>query len=478
MWSTSQTPQESVAHAVSASCAIPLFFQPVDGRYVDGGALSNLPTFVFASGKTSDRPLASRVLAFTLIGEERLGEAPDNILAHLKEVASTIVEGSVHLQGAIQDGIHTVEISTGAVQATDFDKMDSATVSSLITAGKNATDKFFDEEAIHIKSATQSSRVCASLDEMYAAITENIDRPMGAVLFVDKETKWAYDLFPTLLEWRRRGIQLRMVLSKAVSNEIEEIYRRKLLRSMGADIKEVDALPYRGFVLDIDNPLTATALIRVESHAAHPSVEAVRYDGPLDATLIRAFKENIEVQIFGNWENASGDIKFEAGKADDLIKLLKGLPQYAIPAVQLNLEPVQIDAMIPLTEKVKEFKYKQVVYISEMYRRLDIPIFTVGSVIFGDGKRSFMTPPVVEATGSGFVVIEGTARMLFCKNEKIRSMMCVVARNVLAPLPAAACKLDRVRLVGRTLRPEQRYERFDFSNLRRVEYFVHNPATY
>ena len=83
-------------------------------------------------------------------------------------------------------------------------KMDSERVSFLIDKGKKATDTFFSEEPLHIKSPTQSARVCTGLDEMYATIAENIDRPMGAVLFVDRETKWAYDLFPTLLEWRRR----------------------------------------------------------------------------------------------------------------------------------------------------------------------------------------------------------------------------------------------------------------------------------
>jgi predicted acylesterase/phospholipase RssA len=40
-------PDQAVAVAVRESCSIPLFFQAVAGRYVDGGAVSNLPAFVF-----------------------------------------------------------------------------------------------------------------------------------------------------------------------------------------------------------------------------------------------------------------------------------------------------------------------------------------------------------------------------------------------------------------------------------------------
>src|SRR6185295_15250020 len=52
VWSTAITPDDPVALAVRCSCSIPLFFEPVsigNGRYVDGGLLSNLPGFVFAT---------------------------------------------------------------------------------------------------------------------------------------------------------------------------------------------------------------------------------------------------------------------------------------------------------------------------------------------------------------------------------------------------------------------------------------------
>lgn len=43
VWNKKNTPNESVAKAVSCSCAIPGYFKPVDDRYLDGGLLSNLP---------------------------------------------------------------------------------------------------------------------------------------------------------------------------------------------------------------------------------------------------------------------------------------------------------------------------------------------------------------------------------------------------------------------------------------------------
>jgi predicted acylesterase/phospholipase RssA len=479
VWSTDKTPTEGVAHAVSASCSIPLFFQPVDGRYVDGGALSNLPAFVFTQGGSNDHPSASRVLAFTLVGEERQREDAGDFESYLKDVASTIVEGSQDLQMSIQEGVHTIRINTGAVGATDFDKMTSEAVTSLIKAGQNAADRFFAEEKLHIKPPMQSGRVCVGKDEMYSAIVETLDRPMSGVLFVDEKTDWAYSLFPTLLMWRRKGIHLRILLAKEPLNDKHETYRRRLLRSMGADIQEMDSIPYRGFIADYDKPANATALIRIQSEATTPSIEAVRYDGPLDETLIQTFREHVELMVVPNaWKNPGVNINFAAGNSDKLLALLRGLPQYASATVQLTVEQIPLTKVIPLTKHVREYKYKQVKHLYEMYKTSGLEAFQTAYLAFADGKTSLVTPPVVEASGDGFVVIEGSTRMLFCKNEGINNLTCVVARNVLAPLPAARWSLDRVRIIGRTLGPKERYEDFNYPNFRRIEYFVHNPESY
>src|SRR5262249_7493771 len=68
IWNNFDTPQDSVAFAVRASCSIPFFFQAVAQgatRLVDGGLLSNLPAFVFARDH-GERPLSDRILAFRL----------------------------------------------------------------------------------------------------------------------------------------------------------------------------------------------------------------------------------------------------------------------------------------------------------------------------------------------------------------------------------------------------------------------------
>src|ERR1700686_5354739 len=73
VWSSVDTPDESVALAVRCSSSIPIFFEPPElgnDLYVDGGMLSNLPAFVFANRATNPQALGGRILAFRLAGDE------------------------------------------------------------------------------------------------------------------------------------------------------------------------------------------------------------------------------------------------------------------------------------------------------------------------------------------------------------------------------------------------------------------------
>jgi predicted acylesterase/phospholipase RssA len=96
IWSQRTNKTESVARAVRASCSIPLFFQPLDDRYIDGGVLSNLPSFVFSDREHSDRLLATRILAFALSATKESAVTTTS-LGFLARIADTVVDGSQDL---------------------------------------------------------------------------------------------------------------------------------------------------------------------------------------------------------------------------------------------------------------------------------------------------------------------------------------------------------------------------------------------
>jgi predicted acylesterase/phospholipase RssA len=154
IWNKQVSPNESVAKAVRASCSIPVFFQPVNRQFVDGGVLSNLPAFVFARN-AAGQPITSRILAFVLKGDEEEIEAWGTF-PFLSAVANTIVDGAQDLQMELQPEVHAIVIPTGKIKATDFDNIDTSTVSILIQAGQKASATFFQSELANVRAP----RIC------------------------------------------------------------------------------------------------------------------------------------------------------------------------------------------------------------------------------------------------------------------------------------------------------------------------------
>ena len=127
---------------------------------------------------------------------------------------------------------------------------------------------------------------------------------------------------------------------------------------------------------------------------------------------------------------------------------------------------------------VREYKYRQISVLYELFRAGHWSLFEPLLVEFADGRTSVVTPPVVEEIGGDhYAVIEGSTRSTFVRNEGIDRLRCVVATGVNRPLPAKPQSLALVRIVGKTLQVHNRYEDWNYSLFRPIEETVHHPST-
>ena len=115
VWNKKKTPNESVAKAVSCSCAIPGYFKPVDGCYLDGGLLSNLPVSFFEYNSED----YSNILAFTLSYSESKNKQ-NSVMSYIADVMSTITEGATNLQISSHHNIFVVPVKRN-MGLLDFD---------------------------------------------------------------------------------------------------------------------------------------------------------------------------------------------------------------------------------------------------------------------------------------------------------------------------------------------------------------------
>ena len=266
------------------------------------------------------------------------------------------------------------------------------------------------------------------------------------------------------------------VLAPELGDKADGPYRRKLLRAMGAQLTELPhetAVPIRAFVIIARDEASHRAIVGVEKQSRSQTIEAALYEGFLDATAIRAILGELEKLISPVADELPATPQFGADSHDLLLSRIKAVPQYARADVDVSIENIQIDRLVSLTSFVREYKYRQIRHLIQLYRRLGISLFDPAAVTLTAGATSIVTPPVVEESGGQFILIEGSTRATFCRDEGLSHIKCVVVRGVHDPLPGTPVSFNRVRVVGRTLGPEQRYENFNYSNFRSIERSVH-----
>jgi len=336
---------------------------------------------------------------------------------------------------------------------------------------------FFRDELPKIQSKITPSSLCLGIDETYSAIVEQLDRNIKEIVIVQEKTAWVYSLFPALLYWRTRGAKIYVVLKREGEDGIHGPYRRRLLRALGAQLSETDTIPVRAFLFDGDTEGKARGVVGMQYN--NSLGEAVKYSSRPDSWVIVAIRDRLR-RFFPNAQLApSTRPRLIAGKLKNLMSALRRVQQYARPKVKLSLGTIPIDSMVFLTRYVRDYKYRQIHYLLKLYYENFLGCFEPAVVDFGEGHRSIVTPPVVEESSGKYVVIEGSSRAVYCRDNKIDKIMCIVAKGIQDPLPSKQrIDLGLVDITKRTLEPDSRYGGLDLKNFRKIELCVHPPDNF
>jgi predicted acylesterase/phospholipase RssA len=453
VWSKHKTPTDEVAKAVRASCSIPGYFQPVEKRYVDGGVLSNLPTFVYAQTERPDYPLSTRVLGFTLIGDKTPDDQQD-AFSLVQGIVDTVIDGASEVQLRSQPNVHVIPIPTGDIGATDIDKMKEETVAILINNGKVAAQDFFEQELLKFRSTERADPLCRDLAEMYSAIVQNLDNAVQDILISCTTSDWIYKLFPAFLMWTAKKLHIRVLLPMGHQRDLHEQYRRRLLRYMGVLVHEVTNVATTAFIFDGNDATRASAVIGITGPDTRGAA-GISYSAPYDSGAITALYEQIFREFPVNLEN-SVSLAPDLKKTDEasLLSILRQVRQYGSSEVRLSLQEVPLDSLFALRPYVNDYKYRQAEVLNGLYRSKSIPLFAPAEVSLNGTISSLAVPPVVEKSGTKHVLIEGTARAVFCfqhRKEEVPEgkLLCVVAEGVREPLPSTPVELRYVLPVTR-----------------------------
>lgn len=483
IWSVYDTPHDSVAFAVRCSCSIPIFFQPVNGTYVDGGVISNLPAFVSAS----DRHGAfEKILCFAFDSEVSVAQpsrSPPRIELspekYLLELASAAVDGAVTIQNGLQPNLHTIAMGPLPLGTVDFDKVNNSTVAQMFEAGRLAARRFFDAEALNVKSTVGARRILVTEAEALNEIARYEVTAEHEIILLRGSNRWVYNLFPTLYYWTQHSAKLTFMRSSAVAphHVQQERFRDLVLAGLGAEVRVTPDLPFEGVLL-LCGGVVERAIIFINSSRTVSPGYAVTYDGEWDRTALDLLRARANEKISdAEMISASHDALIEPFEhsTEELFRRLKAVRQYSGSAVTFSIEDVDSSRIVFLTRYVKSYKYTQIRHIFNMARSAGK---TVGDDLWLDyvtaDGRSFkmpVTPPIVEQHGDYFVLIEGNSRVAYTlKDLRQSTVRAVVVKGVSDPLPATAQFSARQVLVSDEDRiGDTRYEGFNYQLYREIE---------
>ena len=468
VWSTEQDDQEAVAHAVSGSCAIPGFFQPVDGRYVDGGVLSNLPTFAVGE---RERSAPRRVLAFTLHDSAGASSNLSEPIELLSGLTDAVVNGAQALQLDLQRGeIHEIRIDSGDVKATDFATMDSKRVEFLYNRGRTATEQFFQNEATEVYPVSSTGKTTDPF-ETNTELARLFLNANNRIVVSWNSTRWVYELFPALLVARYGSKQIDVLIPPNITEDSGEAYRRLLLERLGVRLVETRDLPPFCFMVDPDQPLRAAAVVLADV----PSIHAAIYhasDG--HEAAVSVLYKDFERALPAEQGSTSSVPVLESVPDSTVVSSIRAVRQYSEQSVTISMEEVPLDQIYTFARYAPAFKYLQAGAIARVLRDAGLPAYGPAQVRFQPVGRSLIVPPVFEHSGERFVLINGTSRCLAALREGSRTVRGAVARGVSAEPPARNPRpLRRVTVdIGRDS-PNDRYDAFAYAQFRKTEASVH-----
>jgi predicted acylesterase/phospholipase RssA len=464
---------KDVAEAVQYSCNIPIFFQPIDLRYVDGGMLSNLGTFVFS---TREEKYYNKILAFSLESEyDSVDNKIESFLDYGKSLVNTILDGNLDLQLNLQDNIHLINIKTGNIKATDFDKMTQDIVRVLKTNGKNAVDDFLTNEITNIKKNRYDQNILIDSFQTLNKITQLTEKKYDEIIISSNYNDFVYDVFPTLIRWINDKTKITYIYSEMnlKKNDKPEHFefRNRFLEKCGVIIQRTDKLTFSGFLFDAHISEICKAIIFSNNNHFHSKY----YEGESDFTVINLLHESVKMV---KSEQNNPKLVLEKIEEEVLYEKLRKVKQYSNPKIKISLKPLKIEQLTFITQFVRAYKYRQIAYLYELYKNHNVSLFDSSKLVLTNGDFTLVTPPIIEHIGDKMFVIEGNTRLLYAYKNGIKEVNCIVINDIEEGLPSTGrFSIKEVILSDKEVIGEDRYDKFDYSSFRKIESAVRDPKS-
>lgn len=423
VWNRKKTPNESVAKAVSCSCAIPGYFKPVDNRYLDGGLLSNLPVSFFEDNSED----YSNILAFTLSYSEPKNQT-NNVIDYIEDIMSTITEGATNIQISSHHNLFVVPVKTN-MRLLDFDllKIESKAFKSSIQEGKKSFNAFLNNYHQNLESKEIPMLANQYLLKVASCSSEQQDE---IVCLVDNYKK-IFKLFLTILKWRNRSKKVSVYIqNKGPYGNVDLDYVVRLLSHMGINVYVVRKnLPILGYFFYKSNRWRSIIVGKFGN-----DYKAQYYNSDIENKMAVAFINMLKERKYENFYIAHSQISLQKVGIEYMTNKLKLVEQYKLS--NIFLQKVNIKELFFMHDFVYGYKYRAIDELIRLYDKAKLEIFHPAEFVLANGKTSLITPPIVEKHDDKLIVISGLTRLFYAYKQNIEEVLVAVVDNINEETPS------------------------------------------
>lgn len=423
VWNKKNTPNESVAKAVSCSCAIPGYFKPVDDRYLDGGLLSNLPVSFFEDNFED----YSNILAFTLSYSGSQIQK-NNVMNYIEDILSTITEGATSLQMSSQHNIFVVPVKTN-MRLLDFDLLDinSKQFKSSVQEGRKSFISFLNN---YSQKSESKELPMHSYQYLLKVASCSCEQHEEIVCLLDNFKK-VYKLFLTILKWKNWSKKISIYIqNKGIYGSAEFDYVVALLSHMGINVYVVnDSLPVLGYFFYKRHRWRSIIVERFEK-----DYKAQYYNSEIESKLAKEFVKVLKARHFANYYFELSHIYLQKIDFVSMISKLRTVSQYKTSII--SLKKINIEKLFFMHDFVYGYKYRAMDELIRLYNKANLEVFSPAEFVLADGKTSVITPPIIECHDGQFVVISGLTRLFYAYKQKIKEVIVAVVEECQEETPA------------------------------------------
>lgn len=423
VWNKKNTPNESVAKAVSCSCAIPGYFKPVDDRYLDGGLLSNLPVSFFEDNFED----YSNILAFTLSYSGSQIQK-NNVMNYIEDILSTITEGATSLQMSSQHNIFVVPVKTN-MRLLDFDLLDinSKQFKSSVQEGRKSFISFLNN---YSQKSESKELPMHSYQYLLKVASCSCEQHEEIVCLLDNFKK-VYKLFLTILKWKNWSKKISIYIqNKGIYGSAEFDYVVALLSHMGINVYVVnDSLPVLGYFFYKRHRWRSIIVERFEK-----DYKAQYYNSEIESKLAKEFVKVLKARHFANYYFELSHIYLQKIDLVSMISKLRTVSQYKTSII--SFKKINIEKLFFMHDFVYGYKYRAMDELIRLYNKANLEVFLPAEFVLADGKTSVITPPIIECHDGQFVVISGLTRLFYAYKQKIKEVIVAVVEECQEETPA------------------------------------------